>query len=142
MLERMNSLALALRSAAGPRRLGAAALVTVPMWFTVFGFFALLGGAMGLPAELSFLDRAFGASLATLFNVLPLNPAAGVGTQELGWVTGFQEFLGVDYQLALSTGIGVHLVQLFNIVVLGLVAHLAMGFMPRWKFSEEEEPSG
>lgn len=142
LLERSNALALALRSAAGPKRLGAAALITVPMWFTVFGFFALLGGAMGLPAELTFLDRAFGASLATLFNLLPLNAAAGVGTQELGWVMGFQEFLGVDYQLALSTGIGVHLVQLFNVVALGLIAHLAMGVMPRWTFTEEDEPSG
>jgi hypothetical protein len=139
MLERLNTLARALRSAAGPRRLGAAALLTVPMWFTIFGFYAVLGRAMGLPAELTFLERAFGASLATLFNLLPLNAAAGVGTQELGWVTGFQEFLGVDYEVALSTGIGVHLVQLFNILALGLVAHLAMGVMPRWRLPEEPQ---
>lgn len=138
MLERTNALAVALRSAGGARRLGGAVLVTAPMWFTIFGFYALLGRAMGLPEELTFLEHAFAASLATMANLLPLNAAAGMGTQELGWVTGYQEFLEVDYQLALSTGIGVHLVQLFNIVALGLIAHLAMGVMPRWKFPEEQ----
>lgn len=135
LLERTNTLALALRAAGGRRGLGAAALATVPMWATVFGFFALLGGALGLPAELSFLERAFGASFAAIFNLLPVNAAAGVGTQELGWVTGFH-LLGVDEKVALTAGVGVHLVQLFNIVAMGLLAHLAMGVTPRWRFPD------
>lgn len=137
LLERTNTLALALRAASGRRGLGAAALATLPMWGTVFGFFALLGGALGLPAELSFLERAFGASFAAIFNLLPVNAAAGVGTQELGWVTGFH-LLGVDEKVALTAGVGVHLVQLFNIVAMGLVAHLAMGVTPRWRFPDAE----
>ncbi len=130
LLVRTNSLALALRAAGGGRRLLAASLATAPMWFTVFGFFTLLARAMGLSPELSFLDCAFGASLATLCNGLPINAAAGVGTQELGWVAGFR-FLGVPEDVALATGIGVHFVQLFNIVALGLIAHLTMGILPR-----------
>ncbi len=139
VLVRTNALALALRAASGRLRLSLAALATVPMWFTVFGFYTLLARGLGLPRELSFLDCAFGASLASASNLLPINAAAGVGTQELGWVTGFNEFLDVPYRTALETGIGVHLVQLFNIIVLGLVAHLAMGVMPRWKLTEEDE---
>lgn len=139
LLERLSSLALALRAASGLRRLGGATLATLPMWFTVVGFFFVLGRALGLPPELSLLECSFGAALATLFNLLPINAAAGVGTQELGWVTGFHEILDVPYDLALNTGIGVHLVQLFNVVALGLIAHLALGIMPRWRFDEPRE---
>jgi len=130
LLTSTNGLALALRAASSGRwRLLAAALTTAPMWFTIFGFYALLAGALGIPAEVSFLDRAFGASLAALFNLLPINAAAGVGTQELGWVTGYL-LLGVDEKTALTSGAGVHCVQIFNIVVMGVLAHLVMG-VPR-----------
>ena len=71
---------------------------------------------------------------------MPLNAAAGAGTQELGWVTGFHVVLGVNEGLALTTGLGVHFVQLTNIVLLGLLAHLAMGVVPRWRLREDEPP--
>jgi len=138
LLERTNGLALALRAASGGKRLALAALLTVPMWFTIFGFYALLAGEFGIPSSVGFLERALGASLAALFNLLPFNVAAGAGTQELGWVTGFHAILGVDEALALSSGIGVHLVQLFNVVAMGLLAHLAMGVMPRWRLPERD----
>jgi uncharacterized protein (TIRG00374 family) len=137
LLERTNGLALALRAASGGWRLALAALATAPMWFTIFGFFALLAREFGVPESVSFLERAFGASLAALFNLLPLNAAAGAGTQELGWVTGFHVVLGVDEKLALTSALGVHLVQLFNVVAMGLVAHLVMGVMPRWRLPAE-----
>jgi hypothetical protein len=133
LLERTQGLALALRAAGGGGRLWLAVLATAPMWFSVFGFHALLAGEFGIPASIGFLERAFAASLSTLFNLLPVNAAAGAGTQELGWVTGFHVILGVDEKLALTSGIGVHVVQLFNIVLLGLAAHLAMGVQPRWR---------
>lgn len=136
LLERTNGLALALRAASGGWRLGLAALVTAPMWFTIFGFYALLAREFGIPVEITFLERAFGASLASLFNLLPVNAAAGAGTQELGWVTGFHVLLGVDEKLALTSAVGVHLVQLFNVVAMGLLAHLAMGVLPRWRLPE------
>jgi len=133
LLERTHGLALALRSAGDAGRLALAVLATAPMWFTVFGFYALLAGEFGIPAGVGFLERALAASLSTLFNLLPVNAAAGAGTQELGWVTGFHVILGVDEKLALTSGLGVHLVQLFNIVLMGLAAHLVMGMLPRWR---------
>ena len=69
------------------------------------------------------------SSWAMLANLLPINGFAGAGTQELGWVVGFR-MLGVPEDLALSTGLGVHLVQLFNVVALGLLGHLAMALLP------------
>ena len=134
LLLRTNGVALALRVAGGKRRLLAAGLVTLPLWFALFGFDWVLARAFGVPAELSFLDCTLGASLATLFNLLPINAAAGAGTQELGWVTGFHGALGVDERVALTSAIGVHLVQLVNIVLLGLLAHVALGVSPRWRF--------
>jgi uncharacterized protein (TIRG00374 family) len=132
-LEKLAGLASALRAASGGWRLSLSAVLTAPMWFTVFGFYALLAGAFGIPESVGFLERALGASLAALFNLLPMNAMAGAGTQELGWVTGFHGVLGVEEGAALASGIAVHVVQLFNIVAMGLIAHLAMGVMPRWR---------
>jgi len=41
------------------------------------------------------------------------------------------EALGVPRDLALSTGLGVHLAQLASTVLLGVLGHLAMGWLPR-----------
>jgi hypothetical protein len=130
LLDKANQLALALRSARGSSRLYLAALITLPVWLLVFGFYTVLAKSMGLPEEYTFVEATFGSALAVMFNLLPVNGMAGVGTQELGWVTGFS-FLGVDKEMAMKTGIGCHLVQLFNVVVIGIVAHLAMGLLPR-----------
>ncbi len=137
LLVKTNSLAHALRASSGHGRLRGAALATAPLWMSVFGFYTVLARAMGMPDWVSYPEATFGASLAMLFNLLPVNGAAGMGTQELGWVTGFNQFLSVDYDVALSTGIGVHLVQLFNIVAMGLVAHVCMGVLPKRRFDDE-----
>jgi len=141
LLEKLGGLAVALRAASGGWRLGLSALLTLPMWFTIFGFYALLAGAFGVPESVGFLERALGASLAALFNLLPMNAMAGAGTQELGWVTGFHGILGVEEGVALSSGVAVHVVQLFNIVAMGLLAHLAMGVMPRFGLAGAEASS-
>ena len=60
------------------------------------------------------------------------------GTQEGGWTAGFG-LLGVDTSVALETSLGVHAVQLFNVVSMGVVAHLIMGAMPRLSHPEVEE---
>lgn len=138
LLERSSSLTHALRASANHGRIWGAILFTVPLWFTIFGFYTLLARAMGLSADIGLLETGFGASLAGAFNLLPVNGFAGVGTQEIGWVTGFNQFLGYDYDLALGVGIGVHLVQLFNIVAMGLCAHLAMGLLPSRALAELE----
>ncbi|HED65158.1 MAG TPA: flippase-like domain-containing protein [Planctomycetes bacterium] len=141
LLLKANNLVEALRSERNGR-LGLGLLTSVPMWCSVFGFYALLARAMGMPDWVKIPEATFGAALGMLFNLLPVNGAAGMGTQELGWVAGFHRFLGVDSELALSTGIGVHLVQLFNIVAMGFLAHLAMGAMPRVRDFEEEAQRG
>ncbi|MEW6074024.1 MAG: lysylphosphatidylglycerol synthase transmembrane domain-containing protein [Planctomycetota bacterium] len=139
VLTRTNSLALSLRSSGRSGRLSLAAAASAPIWLGVFGFFTILGRAMGLPPQAGFAEVTFGGSLAGMCNLLPINGVAGVGTQELGWVSGFSQFLGVDYDVALSAGIGVHLVQLFNIVVLGVLAHLVMGVTPRVAIRGDED---
>ncbi|MFT5288469.1 MAG: hypothetical protein ACI8PQ_000049 [Planctomycetota bacterium] len=137
-LGKLNTLSHALRISADRGRIWLALLCTVPLWFTIFGFYTVLARAMGLSGDISLLEAGFGAGLAGAFNLLPVNGFAGVGTQEFGWVTGFNQFLGYDYDLALGVGIGVHMIQLFNIVAMGLLAHFAMGLMPRRALAELE----
>lgn len=129
LLERMGSVTEALRIAGGSGKLVYAAFLTVPVWLGVFAFYAVLAIPMGLPEHIRFPEATFGSSLAMLANLLPINGMAGFGTQEAGWVVGFSA-LGIERDLALSTGVGVHLVQLFNVCAMGLAAHLAMGAMP------------
>ena len=119
----------ALREAGGGGRLLGAAVISVPLWLGVFGFFLVLARGFGLDAELEAVKGVFGSSWAMLANLLPINGFAGAGTQELGWTVGFR-LLGVPKDLALSTGLGVHLVQLFNVVALGLLGHLGMASLP------------
>jgi len=128
LTERAQRVGLALRQAGGEGRLWKAALISVPLWLGVFLFFLILARGFGLSEELGPIDSLFGSSWAMLANLLPINGFAGAGTQELGWVVGYVQ-LGVPEDLALSTGLGVHLVQLANVVGMGLVGHLAMALL-------------
>jgi hypothetical protein len=94
----------------------------------VFLFYAVLARGLGLDVSLG--AAVFGSGLAIAANLLPINGLAGFGTQEAGWVVGFV-ILGVPRELALSTGLGAHLVQLANVILFGLMAHVALGVLPR-----------
>jgi hypothetical protein len=89
----------------------------------------LLARGFGLPENIGLPEAAFGSSLAIMTNVLPINALAGLGTQETGWVLGFG-LLGVEADAAFATGVGVHLVQLANVVLLGTLGHLGMALIP------------
>ncbi|TAJ19105.1 MAG: flippase-like domain-containing protein [Planctomycetota bacterium] len=125
---RLDSIAAALVEAAAGGRLWRAALLTVPQWLGIFAFYAVLARAMGLDADVGFVEACFGSSLAVLTNLLPINGFAGFGTQEGGWVLGFG-VLGVPRDAALSTALGVHVVQLFDTLALGLVALALMAWL-------------
>ncbi len=120
----------AIVSAGGGGKLRAAAVLSVPVWLGVFAFYVALVQPIGMPDFIGPVQATFGSSLAMVSNLLPVNGMAGFGTQETGWVVGFG-VLGVEHDLALETGIGVHLVQLFNVCAMGLVAHVVMGLLPR-----------
>jgi uncharacterized protein (TIRG00374 family) len=121
---KLAALEAALREA-GRGRLLAAALLTLPQWLAIFAFYAILARGLGLPESIGFAEAAFGSSLTVLSNLLPINGFAGLGTQEGGWVLGFGA-LGVSADLALSTGLGVHAVQLVDTLLLGAVGHAAL----------------
>ena len=134
ILARVEELSLALRLAPAGRTLWIAAAQSLLMWLGIFAFYGILARGFGLDGDLGISGAAFGSSLAVLTNLLPINSFAGFGTQEGGWVLGFG-LLGVPRDLALSTGLGVHLAQLASTVVLGVLGHLAMGWMPRRRVS-------
>lgn len=155
LVVKVREIAQAMRVASEGKRLGLAALVTVPVWLCIFGFYAALAIGMeidaGFDSRLTFPEAVFGSSLAVLANLLPINGAAGAGTQELGWVTGFV-VLGVQESRAMAVGVGVHFVQLFNVVGVGMFCHFVMKNMARAEkldfqgflagLAEEDEPQG
>jgi hypothetical protein len=109
-------------------RLSAAILLSFPQWLGIFAFYAILATGLGV-IETGDVPRAiFGSGLAILSNLLPVNMFAGFGTQEAGWVLGYG-ILGVPRDVALATGVGVHLVQLFDVCLFGLAAHVMMGWL-------------
>lgn len=120
----------ALRQARGDTSVPALLSLTALIWVGVFGFYAFLARGFGLPERIGPLEAIFGSGLATLSNILPINAMAGIGTQEAGWVLGFG-VLGVERDQAFATGLAVHLVQLFNVVAMGVLGHLTMGLLPR-----------
>jgi uncharacterized protein (TIRG00374 family) len=129
LLARSEELGEALRRAPEGRVLWIAAAQSLLMWLGIFVFYGILARGMGMPRDLGLSEYAFGSSLAVLTNLLPINSFAGFGTQEGGWLVGFS-LLGIPRDLALSTGLGVHLAQLASTVALGIVGHLAMGWLP------------
>lgn len=123
--ERVGS---ALREAGGQGRLAAAAALSLPLWLGVFAFYIVLARGFGLGVDVGAVKATFASSWAVLANLLPINGFAGAGTQEFGWVVGFST-VGVDEALALSSGLGVHIVQLANVVLFGLFGHVAMAII-------------
>jgi uncharacterized protein (TIRG00374 family) len=130
LFARAEELSLALRRAPAGRALWIAAGESLLMWLGIFVFYGILARGFGLPEDLGLSGAAFGSGLAVLSNLLPINSFAGFGTQEGGWVLGFG-LLGVPRDLALSTGLGVHLAQLASTLLLGLLGHVAMGWIPK-----------
>lgn len=120
-----DRLSVALRAAGSRRRLYAAALVSLPAWLCVFLFCAVLAEALGLPPEVTFAEATLGAGLAMATSLLPLSAFANFGTLEAGWVLGFHA-MGVEPSVAYATGIGLHVVQVANAVLLGLLGHVGM----------------
>ena len=113
----------------GGGRLRTAGALSMLMWLGVFSFYVILARGFGMPERIGLVETAFGSGLAIMTNVLPINALAGFGTQETGWVLGFG-LLGIEGDTAFSTGVGVHLVQLVNVLLLGVLGHLGMGLLP------------
>jgi uncharacterized membrane protein YbhN (UPF0104 family) len=116
----------ALRVAGGGRRLVAATVISVPIWASIFLFCAVLARGLGVPESTSLAAATFGASWAILAAQIPISAFASFGTFEAGWVLGFG-LLGVPKDIAIATALGFHVVQLFNVIALGLIGHFAMG---------------
>lgn len=127
ILARASDVASALREAGGRGPLVAAASISLLVWASIFLFCAVLARGLGLPETTSLAEATFGASLAILTSLLPVSAFANFGTLELGWVLGFG-VLGADRDLAAATGVGLHAVQLVNVVALGLLGHAGMAW--------------
>jgi hypothetical protein len=125
-----SRLAEALHAAGDDGRVLRALPLSIAVWLGIFAFYAVLALGFGLPEHIGFVEASFGSSLAVLTNLLPVNALAGFGTQETGWVLGFH-MLGVAPEISLPNSLGVHLVQLFDTVLFGVIGHIGMGALRR-----------
>lgn len=124
-------LGAALEDAGAHGGLKRACLLSLAQWLCIFAFYASLLPGFGWPSgETVLMPAILAAGFGTLANLLPVNGFAGFGTQEAGWVFGMSLW-GVDPELALAIGVGAHLVQLGNIILFGVLGHLAMAAFPK-----------
>jgi uncharacterized membrane protein YbhN (UPF0104 family) len=124
-IEKVEGLGGALEQAARGHTLWKAIVLSLAAWACVFLFCAVLARGLGI-GELGLAQATFGSGVAIATSLLPLSAFASFGTLEAGWVIGFG-VVGVGRDLALATGTGLHVVQLVNVVALGLIGHVLMG---------------
>lgn len=130
LIGRLRSAGVALDAVRGGSIFVRCAALSLVAWLCIFAFCAILGRSLGLPESIGPLEAVFGSALAILTSLLPISAFASIGTLEAGWVLGFSVF-GVDRELALATGAGLHIVQLLNVVIIGVLGHLWMAWLRR-----------
>lgn len=130
LLVKTAGIGASLREAGAEGRLVRAALVSIPVWLVIFLFCFVLARGFGLSSETTLAEVTFGASLAIVTSLIPISAFANFGTLEMGWTLGFG-VLGVPRDLAVTTGLGLHVVQLANVVVLGVLGHVGMALAAR-----------
>jgi len=129
VLGRVEQVAHGFETVGRYRAIAEAFALTLLIWIGVDVFYYVLMVDLGF-GRLGPAEVAFGASAAILTNLLPVNTFAGIGTHEWGWSLGFQ-LLGLDVSAAAATGIAVHVVQLVNVGILGLIAQFQLSPAPR-----------
>lgn len=92
-----------------------------------FLLFSLLRGLGLTEGRISFWKTILGTTGAELTSVFPVKGIAGFGTWETGWALAFH-LMKVDAQLAILSGIGVHLLTNLFEYSLGIAAILILAF--------------
>lgn len=89
------------------------------VWLGNFGVLYVL--LLSLDILITPGQMVIGATFAALTSVLPINSIGSFGTLEAGWTAGFV-LVGMDADLALTTGFATHLLALSYAVAFGLLA--------------------
>ena len=91
------------------------------LWACVLGVYAALGMGVGLEG-LAAADLLFGASLAVLGSLVPINGFLGFGMLDRGWAWGFAA-VGIPEGEAVSTGLAFHALYIVGVGLLGAIGH-------------------
>ncbi len=106
-----------------------AGLLSLVIWYAKFLSFTLMVHAMhdaGTAARMSFWGVVIGSTAAELTTITPFHGVAGMGTYEWAWKVVFHDVLGIDEQVSILTGFGVHVFLLFFSILLGGLAYLGL----------------
>lgn len=109
--------------------LAKAAVLSLPVWASVLGVYAALGVGVGL-SGLGAADLVFGASLAILGGLVPINGFLGFGMLDMGWAWGFAA-VGVPESEAVASGLAFHTLYIVGVGVLGAAAHARLAARAR-----------
>jgi uncharacterized protein (TIRG00374 family) len=109
----------AMSSLGGLRQYTDLMLSSLAVWASSFAMLHVL--LLSLDVQVAPSQTLIGATAATLTSVLPINSLGNFGTLEAGWTGGFL-LVGMDLDLALSTGFAVHLQAIVYALAFGLPA--------------------
>ncbi len=100
-------------------------LSSVLIWLSMYFLNYLVVRGLGL--ELYFFENVFVATFCLITSVLPIHSFIGFGTTEGSWTIGML-LLGYAKGLAITSGFGLHLINLFFSLVVFLFSWLTLKF--------------
>jgi len=115
------------------RRLAAAGVVSLLTWLATYATYAFMlramagddpvGRALG---SIDFVSSLVGTTGLHLSTVLPVNTVGGLGSWEIGWVSGYELLAGLDRESATISAVVSHVLNFVFISIIG-----GLGFLLR-----------
>jgi glycosyltransferase 2 family protein len=100
--------------------------LSLVQWLLTFGAFHALMLAFGIPVTLS--QTVLGSTAAVVTSFLPIGGIGSFGTLEAGWALGFV-LVGLDKEVAISSGFGVSISTFIFNAILGLLGWAGLALL-------------
>lgn len=95
-------------------------IISFIIWFTLYFMNYTL--IKSLDINIGFFEVLLASTFVVFMSVLPVQGLGGFGTYEVGWTIGFVG-IGLSKELAINSGIVVHIIGVFYYVLLGLYGY-------------------
>ncbi|MFZ5559789.1 MAG: lysylphosphatidylglycerol synthase transmembrane domain-containing protein [Patescibacteria group bacterium] len=100
-------------------------LFSVFIWLTMYFLNYILVRSLGL--EFGFFENVFVATFCLITSVLPIHGFIGLGTTEGSWAIGML-LLGYSKGIAITSGFGIHIINLFFSLIVAVFSFLTIKF--------------
>lgn len=95
-------------------------LISVFIWVTLYFLNYTLIKSLNI--DISFFEVLLASTFVVFMSVLPVQGLGGFGTYEVGWTIGFVG-IGLSKELAINSGVVVHIIGIVYYVLLGLYGY-------------------